>query len=277
MADKKTNVPATTAAPNAPTIVDFTGLGELSEFKAGKGEQIEGLEGLDRSDYKLPKIKLIQANSIEAQKSKCPAGWFLNTVTGETYENLKCHLLVLGKSRVKWKKPFKRGEEPDCRSFDAIIKFDSSKSCKSCPDADWSKIPAGENKPACNMSYVWLGVTADEHQQIFRLIAPGMSVGPTKDFINTIVPKKYPAFVYNVELSSEQQENEQGVFYVLKYDIKGVITKDEFKPLEELASGMRDMFMETIKSDVTNAVAGEEDEAMAGGEASGEKKAGGLW
>ncbi len=252
MANKKNEVAPTT--PQTPAL----DLGSLEQFKAGKGQVAEGLEVVDRSDIKLPKIKLVQSTSAEAQKGKCQAGHYMNLVTGETYPELDCYLLVLGKTRVMWKKPFKRGEEPLCRSFDGKIKWDGSKSCATCEYQDWSKIKEGENKPACNMGYTWLGVT-QEGKSPFRLIASGASVSPTKDFLNTILPNKLPAFAYKVRLGSEQQENDQGIFYVITYEITGTVTPEEFVKLQETATGMRDMFMNAMQTEMENIKAGEGD------------------
>ncbi|HOA81733.1 MAG TPA: hypothetical protein PKK61_11840 [Defluviitaleaceae bacterium] len=230
-------------------------LGDFDEFRTGKGEEIIGLEAIDRSDIKLPKIKLIQSTSVEAQKGKCPAGHFFNVVTGETYPELRCKLLVLGKSRVMWKKPFKRGEEPLCRSFDGVLKFDGTKKCANCQYQSWDNIAEGDNKPACNMSYVWLGL--DENKKPFRLIASGASVAPTKNFLNKILPNKLPPFVYNVIIRTEQKENESGIFYVMTYEIDDknpTIAKEDFMPLKELAEGMRDMFMTANQIDSENIV-----------------------
>lgn len=240
--------------------VDLTAdLEKLSGFKAGKGEQITGLESLDRSDLKLPKIKLVQSTSLEAQKNKSQAGHFYNTITGDSYEKLNCYLLALGKSRIMWKKPFKRGEDPLCWSSDGVHKHDGTQLCTNCKYQDWNQREPGESKPPCNMSYVWLGVTASDKAP-FRLIASGSSVSPTKDFLNTIAPKKYPPYVYQMTLTSEQRENESGVFFVINYNIKGTVPNaEEANKLKELSIGMKDMFMKAIEKDAVNTEAAEEE------------------
>jgi len=261
---EKSNVPAT---PVNAQIDIFSGLDALKEYRAGQGESILGLETMDRTDIKMPKIKLVQATSLEAQKGKAPAGHFLNTITGESYPYIDAHLLVLGKGRVMWKKPFKRGEDPLCRSNDGLVGIETAtknkRACETCPYRVWENKADGSNKPECNNSYTWLAVTAGQNPAPFRLLASGSSVSPTKDFLNTIAPKKYPPLVYNVRISSEQQENQSGVFYVLKYTILGVVSKETADSLSELAAGLRDMFQTAVEHDLER-FADDEEEAPVG-------------
>jgi hypothetical protein len=210
----------------------------------------------------MPKIKLMQPTSLEVTKNKCPAGWFYNTLTEEKYEQLPCIFLVLGKSRVKWKKPFKRGEEPICRSFDSIHKFDDPRMfCDHCPDSKWENKSEGENKPACNMSYVWLGVVDDgNYDKVFRMIVPGMSVSPTKDYFNVIAPTRLAPFCFRTVLTSEFKENDQGAFYVVKYNFakpEAMIQRAQHEFFAEKAQSMKDLFMEAMNKDAVDVSAAE--------------------
>lgn len=201
----------------------FAGLSGLDKYKAKKGEDVAGLEVMDQTDIKLPKIRLLQSNSIEVTKGGFKAGQFYNSITKTVTDSVPGILLSLAKSRVMWPDKFKRGDEPTCRSFDNITSFDGTKKCINCPFQDWDKAKAeGKNKPDCNMSYGWMGVLL-ESKSPFRITMGGMSVGPTKDFLNVIAPNRLPAYVYHVIISSKQEENENGVFYVAQYDIVGII------------------------------------------------------
>jgi hypothetical protein len=225
------------------------GLSDFQEYKAKSGETVVGLEKVDVTDMKLPKIRLLQSNSLEVTKGGMKAGQFYNTVTKKAVDKMTVILLALGKSRVMWPEKFKRGDEPLCRSFDNVKSFDGTKLCAKCPYADWDKAKEeGKNKPDCNMSYVWMGIDL-ANRTLFRQTMGGMSVGPTKDFINQIAPNRLPAFVYHTEISSKQEENENGVFHVAQYNIVGVIAKDEFKQLEDMATGMQVLFDTAIKKD----------------------------
>lgn len=209
----------------ATTPVTFDGsLDLLSDLKVSG--TILGLETLEASDMKLPRIKLMQPTSAEVTKQQATAGFFYNTITKKQTKELHCTLLVLGKSRVQWKAAFKRGEEPVCKSLDSIMS-ESGIKCETCNKKEWIKEEGTEDKkPLCNMSYVWLGVNHDESNAPFRIVVPGMSVSPTKDFLNSITPKRLPPFVYKITLTSEFKENDQGAFYVIKYNLDGNIVDD---------------------------------------------------
>lgn len=250
-------------------------------FKAIE-EEVVGLD-IDQSDLKLPKIKLLQSTSQEVTRSKgkLSAGQFYNTVTQEAKDKLNCVLLYLGKSMVNWKRPFKRGEEPLCRSFDGKVKTEGcgDGKCATCqfssqnPKAWEIAKEKGETKPPCNMSYVWLGIDRDTNMP-FRLIVSGASVTPTKDFINKIAPLRVSPCAGVVTLSSDFRENDQGSFYVLQYGdftpnpacfVDGNLNKEEYEKLKDLAKSYRDIFMTSI---VMNDVIDVEDSSPVEGEGS---------
>lgn len=225
------------------------GLEGLGDFKAAKGEEIEGLERLDETDIQMPKIKLAQSTTEEVGDGVVAPGQFFNTVTKKTYDEVKCSLLVLGKSRVKFSEKFKRGEAPECMSIDGIKSVEGKK-CETCVDQSWDQAKKdGKSKPDCVMSYVWLGVTVDEEPTPFRMVCGGKSVSTTKAFLNKIAPKKFPPFVYDVVISSKKESNDQGTYFVIQYDIVGVASKDEAYKRKELAEGFGDMFNNAIKKD----------------------------
>ena len=244
-------------APIEKAVYDPSMAMNLAGFKAAKGEEIEGMEVVDETDLKLPKIKLLQATSKEVADNKGKAGQFYNTVTEVESDSIECTLLVLGKSRVMWKQPFKRGEEPLCRSFDGKVKFDGKMQCKNCEYQDWDKAKsAGKNKPDCNMGYVWLAVNHADNRP-FRLIASGSSVSNTKNLINEMSPKKYPAYCYNTVLTSKKEQNDSGIFFVICYewewDKTGMPTQEQAANAQELSIGMKDLFMRAIELDTTTA------------------------
>ena len=228
----------------------FAGLDELDEFVT-EGP-ITGLEALDPTDMKMPKIKLVQSTSVEAAKGLAKPGQFFNAVTKKASDELHCILLSLGKSRVKWPEKFKRGDDPLCRSSDAKNRGEggcgTSPLCAKCEYSSWDNLENDQKKPTCNMSYVWLAV--DDEGNPFRITMAGMSVSPTKDFLNMIAPKRKPPFVYKVKLTSKQMENENGIFFVTEYAIESIIKKEEFKNLEDLSIGLKSMFMTAIEKDI---------------------------
>jgi len=199
------------------------GLDLLSDLKSDAS--MIGLENLDASDVKMPKIKLMQPTSLEVTKGLVSAGHFYNTVTKESYESLPCILLYMGKTRVKWKDKFKRGDEPLCRSFDGEKSIDGVL-CANCPDSHWDNSPDAESKKSlCNKSLVWLGLMDTPQKTPFRIIMSGMSVSPTLDFSSMLLINRLEPFYFKINLTSEFKENDKGSFYVAKYpDIRNCKT-----------------------------------------------------
>ena len=227
----------------------------MMSFAAFKTPEVE-VVGLDvnASDMKLPKVKLMQQTSQEAVKSKgkIVAGQYYNTVTQEATEEIDCILLDQGKSMVMWKRPFKRGEEPLCRSFDGKVKAEGcgDGNCEKCqyssqnPKAWEIAKEKGETKPGCNMSYVFLALDC-KTKMPFRIIAAGASVKTAKDFLNKLLPLGVSPFACKVTLKSHQEENDQGIFYVMDFDnlrpndecinSDGSLNIEKYKELEDMS------------------------------------------
>lgn len=227
--------------------------------------------GLDvnSSDIKLPKIKLMQQTSKEASKSggKILPGQFYNTVTEEASDTIDCILLDQGKSMVMWPQPFKRGEDPLCRSFDGKVKAEGcgDGNCDSCqyssqnPKA-WSMLPQGATKPPCNMSYVFLAIDTKTNMP-FRFIASGASVKNTKAFLNKLLPLGISPFACKVTLTSSQEENDQGIFYVVNFEAlrpndeclnpDGTLIKEKYDELADKSRTYKELFMtQIVQNDV---------------------------
>lgn len=257
--------------------LQVAGTGALG-FGAFKDEDLE-VAGLDvnSSDMKLPKIKLLQSTSPEVTKGKgkFAAGQFYNTVTQEAADEIDCVLLDQGKSMVMWKKPFKRGEDPLCRSFDGKNKTEGCGDgrCETCqyssqnPKA-WNNLKDGETKPACNMSYVFLAQDCKTNMP-FRIIVAGASVKSGKDFLNKLIPLRVAPFACKVTLKSHQEENDNGVFFVTDFDnlrvneeclnADGSVNKAKYKELLDMSKSYKELFMTQI---VQNDIVEVEDNAQ---------------
>lgn len=225
--------------------------------------QVIGLD-VNASDMKMPKIKLLQSTSPEVTKSKgkIQAGQFYNTVTQEAMDSVDCVLLDQGKSMVMWKTPFKRGDDPLCRSFDGKVKTEGCGDgrCETCqyssqnPKA-WNSLKENETKPPCNMSYVFLAKDCATGMP-FRIIVAGASVSNAKDFLNKLIPLNVSPFACKVTLTSEQQENDMGVFHVVKFENfrpnddvlnpDGTLDVEKYKALEDMSISYKELFMTQI-------------------------------
>lgn len=230
--------------------------------------------GLDMnaSDIKLPKVKVMQLTSQEAAKSngKIRPGQFLNTVTGEASDTIDCILLDQGKSMVMWPQPFKRGEDALCRSFDGKVKTEGcgDGNCETCqfssqnPKA-WKAMKQGSTKPPCNMSYVFLAIDT-RNDMPFRFIASGASVKSAKSFLNKLLPLNVEPFACKVTLTTTQESNDSGTFYVINFenlrpnddclDEKGVMITEKYEKLRDQSKTYKELFMSQIVQDDVVAV-----------------------
>lgn len=258
MSKEKENavVPANDAQMSLDEMLVANGLGE---FRVGKGEIAEGLEAMDASDIKLPKIKIAQATSQEVADAKARPGQLYNPVTDKAFDSLTVSFLVLGKRRTMWPATFKRGDNPLCYSTDGITgqTVDGTRRpCLNCPYQDWNKMSADAKHPPCMQGYVWLGVTlgeSGEEPAPFRLIASGKSVGITKNFLNVLAMKRVHLCVFNVKLSTVKESNDSGTYYVLKYDVVGA-ARDAAEARERMDMGraLSDLFRQTMETDATS-------------------------
>lgn len=254
-------------------------------FGAFKTPEIK-VVGLDvnASDMKLPKIKLMQQTSQEATKSKgkIQPGQFYNTVTQVASDTVDCILLDQGKTMVMWKKPFKRGEEPLCRSFDGKRKAEGcgDGNCETCQFSSqnskaWDTAKEkGLTKPDCNMGYVFLAIDCATKMP-FRIIAAGASVKGARDFLNKLLPLGVSPFACKVTLTSKQEENDQGIFYTINFEnmrqnddclnADGSLNTEAYKAFEDQSIAYKNLFMtQIVQNDVVD-VDSSEPQTEAGG------------
>lgn len=252
----------------------------FAAFKNQEGLEVIGLD-VNSSDMKLPKVKLLQSTSPEVTKCKdgsLKAGMFYNTIEQKGYDSIDCVILDQGKSMVYWKQPFKRGDDPLCRSFDGKVKVEGcgDGNCLKCQYS--SQNPAawkvckdnGESKPACNMSYVFLAID-NATKMPFRIIVAGASVTSGKDFLNKLIPLNVAPFACKVTLTSKQMENDQGVFYIVEFKnfrpnddliVEGGIDKEKYNALADMSLAYKSLFMtQIVAGDVVDSDAAEATEA----------------
>jgi hypothetical protein len=215
MAEKKNELTEMTPATEN-LVLD---LSQFQEFKSADGV-ISGMEAMDSSDIKMPRIKLIQSTSEEAQKGQAKAGQFYNSVTGEAKDELEVVLLVMGKSRVRFEQPYKRGAQPLCRSFDGKASTEGE-ACATCPYADWDKAKKeGNDSPDCRQGITWMFLETDNLNSIPpRMVVSGASMSDQKNFLTKLTGLGgYPPYILVTKITAEQQTNDKGIFYVAKFD-----------------------------------------------------------
>lgn len=209
----------------AETMLTFSAA-DFADLVSDTNKGVSGLENIDSSDIVMPKVKLLQAMSLEASKGLGKPGEFLNVTTGEVADMSDIILLCMQHSRIRFSTPFKRGEAPLCRSLDGIRSTDGVE-CKNCQYADWDNIAEGKNKPDCNLGYTWLAMPYNENGEYtipFRVIVAGAGITEMKKFITnvncTAAPLGLPMWVFRYEAKSEQVEKDGNIFFVPKFSIK---------------------------------------------------------
>ena len=193
-------------------------LSMFNEFKAVDGI-IQGMEAVTPADIKMPRYKLLQSNSEEVAKGVGKPGQFFNTVTQEAKEELIVALLCMNKSRVRFERPYKRGASPICRSFDGKVSQEGEV-CASCDYCNWDKAKAeGLDSPECRESITWLFLEESDMNSIPpRIIVSGASRAEHANFITKISAQGFAPYIFKVRIHSEQQTNDKGIFYVMKFD-----------------------------------------------------------
>lgn len=193
-------------------------LSMFNEFKAVDGI-IQGMEAVTTADIKMPRYKLLQSNSAEVAKGLGTAGQFFNTVTNEVKDELVVALLCMNKSRVRFERPYKRGASPICRSFDGKASQDGE-ACSMCDYCNWDKAKAdGLDSPECRESITWLFLEENDLNGIPpRIIVSGASRAEHANFITKISAQGFAPYIFKVRITSEQQTNDKGIFYVLKFN-----------------------------------------------------------
>lgn len=193
-----------------------------------------GLEELNREDFQIPRIKLLQSTSSEVQDGAGVAGEWLNTLSYEPYGNsLIFTPITLWKSRCM----FDDGEAV-CRSPNAQESI-NGKLCYECPHSKWRK---DRTPPACALAYNYLILPEDDAMAaIVQLSKTSFSAGRA---LNTLLvaARKLP-FFYKYELRAVKRSNSYGTFYVAtskKYIIDGepVETANEERELAKHFYGL---------------------------------------
>jgi hypothetical protein len=223
-----------------------------------EAEEDSGLEGTDQSDYRIPRWRLLQSNSPAVLNGEGVAGMFYNTMTKEVRKELHCYMLTVGKGRTRWAKPFKKGQGPECQSFDAVKSFHGKIICKECPYQDWESMPDGQNHPDCTMRYIWACADIDENLSPFTLTAHGASVNNTKNLISHVKLNRIRLTYAKATITSEKTENQSGTFYIIDYSLdtdtnKNVKYCEDVKTAQHLKNtkeGMISIMTRAIEYDI---------------------------
>lgn len=224
---------------------DPSKLAALDKYGAANGT-IKGLENVDKSDLKIAVYQLLQSNSEMVQKKEAEEGTFFNTQTKRAEVAIDGILLHMTKTRVLWKKPFKRGEKSLCRSFDGKKGVGQpGGNCATCPKKDWN----GNTPPECRQGYNWLGLDLNNNLKPFRYTAISSGVAPTKDFITELASYGRSPFCFRVKITAVKTQNESGFFNIPMYEIYDVNSPEMVEKADAMLDSYKAMFEEDVALD----------------------------
>lgn len=174
-------------------------------------DEMYGLEGLDREDLTLPRIKLLQAGSDEMASSSASPGEWLNTLSGQSYgTQFEFVPISVRKSRTLFAE--NRDDPPICRSADSFVSIDGHQCLIECPhNKAWEWING--TPPRCTMGYNYLVIPiVDTSPAITTLMKTSFKAGKA---LNTLlVAARCPAWHFLYEFYSIRESNQKGSYFV---------------------------------------------------------------
>ena len=202
-------------------------------------QMIPGLEGVKQETLIIPRLKLVQKNSVEIDDGIIKPGEIVNSVTKDILAKKDKPLTLIpiknSESRLLFK-PFDDGGGLLCQSFDAIYgKGDPGGECENCPYSKWTENKKGEQvAPECtDLTNVFCLVRGYDFPIPLTVSFGRTSKGAGKQLINFFYfdaqkAQKSPwNFAYT--LSSEFKENVKGNYFQFKVAPGGMAQKDEIK------------------------------------------------
>jgi len=198
-------------------------------------DEMYGLEGLEREDITLPRIKLLQAMSDEVSNNNASPGEWFNTLSGQSYgSSFEFVPISVWKSRTYFSE--NRDDTPICRSTDSFTSIDGHKCLIECPHDkawDWKD----EVPPLCTLSYNYLVVPlVDPFPAVVTLMKSSFKAGKA---LNTLLmAARCPVWFWVYEFYSVKQSNNKGTFHIATVkkkvvDGKSVTSNDEMRQLAE--------------------------------------------
>jgi len=170
-----------------------------------------GTEGVHSEDVTLPRLRLIQSTSKEAEEGNTKPGMIKHSITEEEYEKLEVILVTISKNRVMFDPENRRGG-PVCRSFDMLHGSGCECGCEdNCKTCAYSKgFPS-----QCNIIYNYPCALVDTvgKEMLPTLLSFMKSSVPVAQKINASVIGKVPAqpfWNYVWEIGSIKKDYKKG-------------------------------------------------------------------
>lgn len=214
-----------------------------------EGEGSRGRENVDKSDLVLPRLKLLQPLSPEAQDEdkNAEAGHLFNTLTQQDFGSSIIFIpIVHFKSRIYWRdRDDDSGERIICSASDGLHpkSQEFADLCTSCKKQVWNnqaKDPK-DKAPKCTMLYNFAILIEGEASPI-ALSMERSKIKVAKKLLSLITcTGNLDMFAKKYKLGVTKEKNKKGIWY--NYDITpvGFVTADEFKVAESTYQSLKDL------------------------------------
>jgi hypothetical protein len=210
----------TTGSENLPAFLQDAGTGR-------------GQEKIEANDLQMPRIKLLQPLSPEAEDGDNQAGDMLNSLTHENYgKELTFIPIVHFKSRIYWK-PREEGGGILCSSMDAQRpnKTEYAKSCGECDKKNWDN--ETKTAPECVIYYNFIVIPEGTNVPV----ALSMEKTKLKAAKKLISLAKYAGgnldmFAKKYKITTKKEKNDRGSWFTYVVDPVGYVTEAEYKGAE---------------------------------------------
>jgi len=228
------------------------------------GAVIPGLEGVGQDLLIIPRLKMVQQNSVEVMGNDMKPGSIVNSVTKDLIakpsEQVTLIPILNTQTRIFFK-PVKDGGGILCRSFNNKDgQGEPGGDCFKCPKNKWGVDLKGEQTtPECaELLNIFCIVRGYDFPIPLTVSFKGTSMGAGKQLVNFFwadaQKNQISPWNFAYELKTEFKENKAGQFFVFKVNPGGKAQK------EEIAKG--GIFYNLIKS-TTVQIHEDEDEIKA--------------
>lgn len=203
---------------------------------------IAGLEGVEQDMLIIPRLKLVQKNSVEIDDDLAKPGQIVNSVTKDVInkvgKNGNVTIIPIKNTRTRILfKPFNEGGGLLCQSFDGVEGTgDPGGDCSKCPMNQWETNPKTKKQesPKCTeLLNIFCLVRGYDFPIPLTASFGRTSMGAGKQLVNFFWADAQKAqkspwnFAY--ELSTQSTENEFGKFYIFKVTPGGMAKAPEIK------------------------------------------------
>lgn len=238
--------------------VDMLPLTEVPEWLKGKSN--DAMEGFDQSDFKLPRLKLLQALNPEIQSFQGQAipGEFWHTIANKSLgQEFRMVVLKPSKRVIIWDPKggkqggdilafSKNGKEWDAGANQKLkvklkgnvdVIWDTGKDVLSSGLTDWgSSNPEDENSaPAAQLTYEYLVYLPDHPDLSPCLLGLFRTAhGNAKNFNTFLLGLKFPATSIIVRCFAEEKNEDGNRWTVPKFQAIGRTSEELFKTCEAL-------------------------------------------